>query len=334
MDQAGRVRVCVDAAGGDYAPSVVLEGVAQALGEDPLLEVLLVGPEDIVSPFAATLDRVTAHRAEQVIGMDEHPAAAVRTKKDSSIVVGCRLVREGAAEAFFSAGSTGACMAAATLLMGRIKGVSRPAIAAVLPTATTPTILLDVGANADCKPEHLTAFAHMGRAYAQVVLDVAEPVVGLLNIGEEPTKGSLLAIEAFALMDDQVPGFAGNIEGRDVMTGVVDVVVTDGFTGNVSLKLLEGTSRVLLGQIKDALTSTFTARLAALAVAQPLRRLKARLDPDTYGGAPLLGVRGVCIIGHGSSGREAIAAGIRVAAQAVRGRLTERIAEAVAAPPD
>ncbi len=333
MNQAGRIRVCVDAAGGDYAPSVVLEGVTRALGDDPLLEVLLVGSDDVVSPFAACRERVTAHPAAQVIGMEEHPAAAVRTKKDSSIVVGCRLVREGAAEAFFSAGSTGACMAAATLVMGRIKGVARPAIAAVIPTATTPTILLDVGANADCKPEHLTAFAHMGRAYAQVVVGVAEPVVGLLNIGEEPTKGSLLAIEAYALMADEVPGFAGNVEGRDVMTGVVDVVVTDGFTGNVSLKLLEGTSRVLLAQVKEALTSTLSARIAAVAVLRPLRRLKARLDPDTYGGAPLLGVQGVCIIGHGSSGSEAVAAGIRVAAQAVRGRLTERIAEAVSQHP-
>jgi phosphate acyltransferase len=330
MTNARPVRVCVDAAGGDYAPTAVLEGVVRALADDPGLEVLLIGPADVVVPFGDAHDRVTAHPARQVIGMDEHPAAAVRTKKDSSIVVGCQLVRDGAAEGFFSAGSTGACMAAATLLMGRIRGVSRPAIAAIIPTATTPTVLLDVGANADCKPEHLVAFAHMGRAYAQVVLDVTAPTVGLLNIGEEPTKGSLLAIEAHSLMQDQTPDFAGNIEGRDVMTGAVDVVVTDGFTGNVSLKLLEGTSRVLLSQVKDAMTSSFTARLAAGVVAPPLRRLKARLDPDTYGGAPLLGVRGVCIIGHGSSNSDAVAAGIRVAAQAIRGRLTERIAEAVA----
>jgi len=332
VDQVGRVRVCVDAVGGDYAPGVVLDGVDQALAADPALEVLLVGPDAVVSPFAASRTRVSAHPAEQVIEMDEHPAAAVRTKKDSSIVVGCRLVREGAAEAFFSAGSTGACMAAATLVMSRIAGVSRPAIATVIPTATTPTVLLDVGANADCKPEHLVAFAHMGRAYAQVVLDVAEPVVALLNIGEEPTKGSLLAIEAHERMIDEVPGFAGNVEGRDVMTGAVDVIVTDGFTGNIALKLLEGTSRVLLGQVKEALTSTPVARIAALAAARPLKRLKARLDPDSYGGAPLLGVQGVCIIGHGSSGTDAVAAGIGVAARSVRGRLTERIAEAVSAP--
>lgn len=330
MTEGRRVRVCVDAAGGDYAPDAVLEGVSRALVEDPGLEILLVGPEDVVGPYADAHDRVSGHPAREIITMDEHPASAVRTKKDSSIVVGSHLVRDGAAQGFFSAGSTGACMAAATLVMGRIRGVSRPAIAAVIPTVTTPTILLDVGANADCKPEHLLLFAHMGRSYAEIVLGVDEPAVGLLNIGEEPTKGSLLAIDAHNLMRDAVPGFVGNVEGRDVMTGAVDVIVTDGFTGNVALKLLEGTSRALLGQVKDAMTSSLAARLAAGVVAPSLRRLKARLDPDTYGGAPLLGVRGVCIIGHGSSSAGAVAAGIRVTAQAIRGGLTEKIARAVA----
>ncbi|MDY0087886.1 MAG: phosphate acyltransferase PlsX [Coriobacteriia bacterium] len=329
MSEQRTVRVCVDAVGGDFAPQAVLAGVEEALLADPELEIVLVGPEGVVTPFAGGHDRVWKRVATQTIEMDEHPAAAVRTKKDSSIVVGCGLVRDGEADAFFSAGSTGACMAVATLVMGRIAGVARPAIATVLPTVTTPTVLLDVGANADCKPEHLVTFAHMGRAYAQAVLGVEEPATGLLNIGEEPTKGSALAIAAHALMEGSVRGFAGNIEGRDVLVGAVDVIVTDGFTGNVALKLLEGTSEVLLGQVKEALTSTSLARVAAGLVAEPLRRLKARLNPDTYGGAPLLGVRGVCIVGHGSSGSDAIAAGIRVAAQAVRGDLTRRIADAV-----
>lgn len=325
------VRVCVDAAGGDFAPDAVLEGVTRALAAEPDLEVVLVGPEDTVTPFADAHDRVVARIATEVIGMDDHPASAVRSKKDSSIVVGCRTVREGGADGFFSAGSTGACMAAATLLMGRLPGVARPAIATVLPTVASPTVLLDVGANADCKAEHLLAFAHMGRAYAETVLGIPDPAVALLNIGEEPSKGSALAIEAHELMANEVPGFCGNVEGRDVLIGAVDVIVTDGFTGNVALKLLEGTSRTLLGQVKEAMTSTFPKRAAAALLAPSLRKLKARLDPDTYGGAPLLGVKGVCIIGHGSSNASAVAAGIRVAAQATRADLTGRIAASVKA---
>ncbi|HET6498539.1 MAG TPA: phosphate acyltransferase PlsX [Coriobacteriia bacterium] len=332
MSETALVRVCVDAAGGDRAPSAVLEGVAAALDRDPSLAIVLVGPARDILPFADAHARVTAVETSEVIGMDDHPASAVRAKRDSSIVVGCGLVRDGVADAFFSAGSTGATMAAATLIMGRVPGLPRPAIAAVIPTVTTPTVLLDVGANADCKPEHLVTFAHMGRAYARVVLGVEHPATGLLNIGEEPTKGSALTVEAHSLLRDAIPGFVGNVEGRDVMTGAVDVIVTDGFTGNVALKLLEGTSRALLGQVKQALTSTFAARVAASVVAPPLRALKARLDPDTYGGAPLLGVKGVCIIGHGSSGCDAVAAGVKVAAQAVRGDLTGRIAAALSHP--
>ncbi|MDF1542520.1 MAG: phosphate acyltransferase PlsX [Anaerosomatales bacterium] len=330
MTEARPVRVCVDTMGGDFAPAEVLEGVTRALAADPALEVILTGPADIVVPYAETRPRATPHPTTQVIAMEDHPASAVRSKGDSSIVVGCRLVRDGEAEAFFSAGSTGACMAAATLVMGRLKGVARPAIATIIPTPTTPVVLLDVGANADCKPEHLVAFAHMGIAYAQAVLGVTEPAVGLLNIGEEATKGSALAIEAHALMLSAVPGFAGNVEGREVLSSAVDVIVTDGFTGNVVLKLLEGTSRTLLLQVREAMTSSPIRRMAAAVLAPSVRRMKARLDPDTYGGAPLLGVRGVCIIGHGSSSSRAVCAGIGVAARAVRGGMPERISTAVA----
>ncbi len=329
MIDVRRVRVVVDAMGGDRAPDEILSGVDKALAEDSDVQILLTGLDEVVTPFAAGRERVTAVPTTQVIGMDEHPATAVRAKKDSSIVVGCRLVREDSADAFFSAGSTGGCMAAATLVMGRIRGVSRPAIATVLPTSAEPAVLLDVGANADCKPEHLVAFAHMGAAYATTVLGVARPRITLLNIGEEPTKGSQLAIEAHKLMLAQVPGFAGNLEGRDVLGGGVDVIVTDGFTGNVALKLLEGTSKTLLGQIKAEMTATLSRKLAAAVLAPGLKRLKERLDPDTYGGAPLLGVRGVCIIGHGSSSARAVCAGIHVAATAVRGDLTGAIACAV-----
>lgn len=330
MTESRMITIAVDAVGGDFAPDEVLSGVALAIAGDAALRVVLTGPADVVEPFASKSgDRVTAYPTTQVIEMDEHPATAVRSKKDSSIVVGCRLVREKAADAFFSAGSTGAAMAAATLVMGRIKGVHRPAIATVLPTAGPPSVLLDVGANADCRPEHLLQFAHMGAAYATTVLGVVHPRIALLNIGEEPTKGSQLAIESHALIAEQVPGFIGNIEGRDIITGAADVIVTDGFTGNVALKLLEGTSKVLLGQVKDAMTGSVTNKAAAAVLKPALTKLKDRLDPDTYGGAPLLGVDGVCIIAHGSSKAKAVSNGIRVAAQAGRGGLTAQIAEAI-----
>ncbi len=305
MSDTRRVTVAVDAVGGDHAPAVVLEGVAAALAADSGLEVLLTGSAHVIEAFAAATDRCVAVATTQIIAMDENPAIAVRTKKDSSIVVGCRLVREGRAQAFFSAGSTGACMAAAMLVMGRIKGIPRPAIATVIPTSGSPVVLLDVGANADYKPEHLVHFARMGAVYARIVLDAQQPRVALLNIGEEPTKGSLLAIEAHELMRANVSGFIGN----------------------VALKLLEGVSRSLLGQVKEAMTANALTTLAAAVLKPSLTRLKHRLDPDTYGGAPLLGVDGVCIIGHGSSGAVAVASALRVAAQAVRGGLTERISD-------
>lgn len=321
--------VAVDVMGGDRAPGVVVDGVQLALSADPALHVLLVGPADIVR--AAEGPRCTPVVATEVIAMDEHPATAVRTKKDSSIVVGCRLVRDGSADGFFSAGSTGACMAAATLGMGRVRGVARPAIAAVIPGAAGPTVLLDVGANADVKPEMLVQFALMGRAYARTVLGVAEPTLALLNIGEEETKGSTLAQEAHALMVGAVPGFQGNAEGRDVSAGRFDVIVTDGFTGNVTLKVLEGLASTLMSELKAALTERTINKLAALVVAPSLKRMKSKLDPDVYGGAPLLGVNGVCIIGHGSSSTTAISNGVLVAARAARGRLTAAIADGLAA---
>jgi len=332
MTESRLITVAVDAVGGDFAPAEILTGVALALASDASVQIMLLGPAEVVEPFASSHgERVIAVPTSQVIEMDDHPATAVRSKKDSSIVVGARLVKERRADAFFSAGSTGAAMAAATLVMGRIKGVMRPAIATVLPTAGQPTVLLDVGANADCKPEHLVQFAHMGVAYAQTVLGVVAPRVALLNIGEEPTKGSQCAVEAHALMAQQVSGFVGNVEGRDVIAGSADVIVTDGFTGNVALKLLEGTSKILLGQVKDAMTSSTVNKAAAAVLKPAVAKVKERLDPDTYGGAPLLGVDGICIIAHGSSKAKAVYNGIRVAAQAGRGGLTQQIAESISA---
>jgi glycerol-3-phosphate acyltransferase PlsX len=323
------VTVAVDAMGGDHAPSAILDGVVAALAADAALSVLLAGPAEVVEPFASSHERVTAVATSEVIAMDEHPANAVRAKKDSSIVVGCRLVKEGRAEAFFSAGNTGAAMAAATLVMGRIPGVQRPAIATVVPGHDRQVVLLDSGANAENRPEHLLQFAHMGAAYACVVLGVEAPRVGLLSIGSEPSKGSTLVQEAHELMAQGVPGFAGNVEGGDIPLGTADVVVTDGFTGNVALKLMEGLAKELLGQVKDAMTATAVSKVAAAVLRPSLVRLKEQLDPDAVGGAPLLGIAGVSIIGHGSSGPRAVAAALEVAATAARGGLTDRIASGI-----
>lgn len=325
-----QVTIAVDAMGGDDAPAAVLAGCNAALAADPALHIALCGPAEVAGPFAAEHDRCEAVEAPEVIGMGEHPANAVRKKKGSSIVVGCRLVREGAADGFFSAGSTGACLAAATLVMGRAKGVSRPALATVIPSPAKPVVLCDVGANADCKPAYLVQFAHMATVYAQKVLGVADPSVALLNIGEEDTKGSAFAQEAFALLKEQVPNFAGNGEGCDILPGAFDIFVTDGFTGNVCLKTIEGTSSTLFKALKGVFTESPLTKLGALAVKGGLGNLKAQVSPDTYGGAPLLGVKGACIVGHGSSSPLAVKNGIRTAARIVREDVTGLIAQAVA----
>jgi glycerol-3-phosphate acyltransferase PlsX len=259
--------------------------------------------------------------------MDEHPAEAVRSKRDSSIVVGCRLVKEGKAAGFFSAGSTGACMAAATLVMGRVKGVTRPAIATVLPAPAGSVVLLDAGANADVRPDMLLQFAQMGAIYAAGGLGLEQPRIGLLNIGEEDTKGSLLVQEAYGLLKEQVQGFVGNIEGTELLAGKCDVVVTDGFTGNVVLKTVEGAVGALFKQLKAVFGASAKGKLAAALVQGDLRALKDTLSAEKVGGAPLLGVKGVAIIGHGSSSAAAVANGILATAHCARARIPELIAE-------
>ena len=323
--------VAVDALGGDFAPSVVLDGVKAALGQDPGLTVVLCGPKEVVEPFAASHERCIAKVTTEFIDMGEHPANAVRSKKDSSIVVGCRLVKEGEAGGFFSAGSTGACLAAATLVMGRIKGVARPALCTVVPSPAAPVILCDVGANADCKPEYLLQFAQMATVYARDVVGLPDPKVGLLNIGTEETKGSQFAQECHSLLAERLPNFHGNVEGKDVLAATCEVVVTDGFTGNVCLKTIEGASSVLFGAVKSAiLEGGPLAKIGGAAIKGSLKRLKGQVSADTYGGAPLLGVKGVCIVGHGSSSPEAIKNGILFTAKAIREDLTGMIAASVA----
>ncbi len=324
------VKVVVDAMGGDDAPGVVLEGVGQAVAQDPSLTVILTGPEDVIVPFAAQHGNVIAHPTTEVIGMGEHPAEAVRRKKDSSIVVGCRLVKDGEAGGFFSAGSTGACMSAATLVIGRIKGVKRPAIATVLPSPVAKVVFADMGANADCKPEYLVQFARMARVYAQVTLGIDNPSVGLLNIGEEETKGSEFAQECHRLMKEHVPNFRGNAEGRALALGGFDVIVTDGFTGNVALKVYEGVGMALLAGLKETIYSTMKSKIGGLLIKDALSKFKDELSADKYGGAQLLGCKGVCLIGHGSSNAQAICSGVLATADAIRQDMPGRLAFALA----
>ena len=326
-----KVTIAVDALGGDNAPGVVLDGVEQALAADQDLTVILCGPDEVVSPFAAAHDRCVAQATTEAISMGEHPAQAVRRKKDSSIVVGCRLVKEEAAQGFFSAGSTGACLAAATLVMGRAKGIARPALATVIPSPVRPVVMCDVGANADCKPEYLVQFGRMGSVYAQKMLGIEQPRAALLNIGEEEEKGSQFAQEAHKLMREKLPNFAGNAEGGDVLAANFDVFVCDGFTGNVCLKTIEGTSKVLFKTLKDIMMKSAVTKLGALALKGGLADLKRQVSADTYGGAPLLGVKGACIVGHGSSNATAVKNGVLTSAQLVREHVSELIAQTASA---
>ncbi len=330
---ASQVTLSVDAMGGDNAPDVVIEGARRALEEDPDLRILLCGTESAIASLGRESDRCIAVPTTQVISMSEHPAAAVRKKKDSSIVRGCKLVCEGQAQGFFSAGSTGACLTAATLVMGRLKGVKRPALGVLIPAYERPTFLIDVGANADCKPDYLVQFARMGVVYLQSILGVAHPRVGLLNIGEEDTKGSSFALSAYAALSKHVFEFAGNCEGGDLVQGRFDVVVTDGFTGNVCLKTIEGTSKLIFRHLKHALTSSLSAKMGALLVKGDLSALKEELNPDRFGGSPLLGVKGVCMVGHGSSNAQAIKNGILAGCAQVREGVPQRIADALSTTP-
>jgi glycerol-3-phosphate acyltransferase PlsX len=324
------VSIAVDALGGDAGPSVVLPGVAAALACDGDLEVLLCGPADVVEPFACEHDRCVPVVCTEEIGMGEHPATAVRKKKDSTIVVGCRLVHDGRAQGFFSAGSTGACLTAGTLVIGRIKGIARPALCTVIPSPIKPAVMCDVGANADCKPEYLVQFAQMASIYAEQVLDRPNPSVVLLNIGSEEAKGSAFAQECHALLKKKVPNFAGNGEGNDILAGTYDVFVTDGFTGNVCIKTIEGASKVLFGAVKDVFKKNPLTMLAALVLKGGLTDMKLSVSADTYGGAPLLGVAGACIVGHGSSNETAIMNGVLTTAKTVRSGVSDLIAQTIA----
>ncbi len=319
--------VAVDAMGGDGAPGEIVAGAR--LAADAGIPVILVGPPDQVGDTQG----LELLACEQVIAMDEEPGSAVRRKKDSSLVRAAELVRDGRASAMVSAGNTGATMASALLRMGRLRGVGRPAIATPLPRpGGPPAFLVDAGANADCTPAMLVQFARMGSAYSSARCGIERPTVGLLSIGEEPTKGNSLTKEAHALLaEEDGLHFAGNVEGRDLLAGPVDVVVTDGFTGNVALKALEGSLRFLVNALLEVFGRDEETRTASEALLPHLLPLFGEIDPDRTGGAMLLGVKGVCVISHGSSSAVAIDNAVRIAFELHQRGLVEEIGKAVAA---
>ena len=304
--------------GGDRAPDEIVTGAL--LAADERLTPILFGPAGLETGGLELVE------ASDVIAMHEKPSEAVRAKPDSSLVAACRAVADGRADAVVSAGNTGAMLVAGLIHLRRLPGVMRPAIAVVVPTAKGPSLLLDAGANADARPEHLLQFAAMGAIFARELLGHATPEIRLLSIGEEPEKGNQLTLEAHALLAASDLGFVGNAESNELLAGAADVVVCDGFTGNIALKLLEGTISTLLESLRSEIEASPRGRLGGLLIRPAAQRLRERLDPDTYGGAYLLGVRGLSVIAHGNSSRRAIANAIRLAARGVDRDVVGRLA--------
>ncbi len=331
-------KVVLDAMGSDHAPHAEIDG-ALAAARDLGVTVILVGQPEKVEPelrrcgWRGDGDKgIELVEAAEVIAMDDPVATSVRRKKKSSLRIGSKLVTEGRADGFVSAGNTGAAMATAKMVIGTLPGVDRPALAALIPTkASKPTLLLDVGANSECKPHHLAQFAIMGDAYSRAVLGTIKPVVGLMSIGEEEAKGNDLTKEAFPLLR-QLSGlnFVGNVEGRDLFSGSVDVIVTDGFTGNVMLKLSEGLTEAMLSMLKRELTTSAVTKAGAVLAKPAFQSIKKRLDYSEYGGAPLLGVRHIVVIGHGRSNARAIRNAIRNVKEFSENRAGERIEQGIA----
>jgi phosphate acyltransferase len=313
------VRVAVDALGSDRGPAEVVAGALQA-AEDGIQPVIF-GPPGLDTQGLELVVAVDA------IGMEEKPAEAVRSKPDSSLVSACRAVGEGRADAVVSAGNTGAMLAAGLLHLRRLPGIMRPGIAVPIPSRRGPSVLIDCGANADARPEHLLQFAHMGAVFAAEILGIAEPEVRLLSIGEEAEKGSQLTLEAYELLAaDARLRFTGNVESRQLLAGGAgDVIVTDGFTGNVCLKLLEGAITTLLEALREEISATATGKLGGALIRPAARRLRHQLDPETYGGAYLLGLRGLVVIAHGNSSRRAIANAVKLAARGVEHEVVRRL---------
>lgn len=328
--------IALDAMGSDRAPKPEIEGAIQASRRFGI-HVALVGPEETLQaelsrhPFSRSLPITVVH-ASEVITMEDKAVQAVRAKRDSSMRVGSRLVREGKAAAFISAGNTGAAMATAKMVLGGLPGVDRPALVAIIPTAVgTVSTLLDVGANVDCKPHNLEQFAMMGEIYFRSMFGTARPRVGLLSIGEEEGKGNELTRETYPLLKQLPINFVGNVEGRDIYNGKVDVIVSDGFVGNVALKTSEGVANLVRSTLKETLAATITRQVGYLLSRSAFHDFKKRLDHTEYGGAPLLGIRGACFITHGSSNANAIKNAVRVANDFAERDITAHIQKEMAA---
>ncbi|MFB0546256.1 MAG: phosphate acyltransferase PlsX [Anaerolineae bacterium] len=326
------MKIVLDAMGGDYAPQAAVEGGVQAAREWGV-EVVLVGRQEAVE---AELSRhetsglpLSVVHASQVIEMTDHPSIAAKEKKDSSMVVGLEMVKRGQAAAFVSAGNSGGVLASALFRLGRIPGIKRPALSTIYPTLEGMCFVLDVGANTDCKPEYLLQFGIMGSAYAERVLGIPNPRVGIVSTGEEEGKGSILAKEAFQLLEESGLNFVGNVEGKDIPLGLADVVVTDGFTGNVIIKLSQGVVTLLLSIVEEEIKRRPQAVLGALLAKAAFRAAKKRLDYSEYGGGALLGVKGVVIVAHGRSNSNAIKNAVRVAVRAVERGVLKAIEEGV-----
>lgn len=326
--------IAVDAMGGDHAPAHVVEGAFLAAREGAgRFAVTLVGREDAVRAELRRLEvpegLLGVVHASEVVEMHDPPNAALKAKKDSSMAVGIALHRDGKADAFVSAGNTGAVLSASTLILGRVRGVGRPTIGALLPTAARPCFLVDAGANVDCKARHLYEFAVMGSIYVGSLLGVERPRVGLLNVGEEEGKGNEVSQEAYALLKASALNFAGNVEGRDILKGAVDVVVCDGFVGNILLKFGESIPGFFKARLTAFAARSFTAKLAMLAARRGLRSVMKELDYQEHGGVPLLGVNGVSIIGHGGSPPKAIKNMVLRAEETARQKINVRIEDAL-----
>jgi len=315
--------------GGDHAPTEVVKGAVRAAKELPI-EIILVGDEARIKKELKALHApatITTAKATQVIGMNESPMQALKQKKDASVVVAVNLVKDKKADGIVSAGNTGALMAAALFGLGRIKGIERPAIATVFPTETGSVLLLDMGANVDCKPSHLRQFGLMGSLYAEHVMHISRPRVGLINIGEEREKGNELTREAWPLLKDSPINFIGNVESKEVMSGGVDVVVCDGFVGNLILKFSESVAYAIINMLKKELKKSFTSKLGAFMMMPALSSFRKSVDYNEFGGAPLLGLNGVCFKAHGRAKSQAIASAIREAYEAVRENLVDVISK-------
>lgn len=320
--------IAVDAMGGDHAPAVVIEGAIQAIKERPL-SIILVGREEQVKQkiesLGGSLQQFTIQNASEIVSMDESPSEALKKKKDSSIRVAFELVKQGKADGAISAGNSGAILATATFVLGRLQGVERPAIAWVIPTLKMPTVMIDVGANVDCKPSHLFQFGIMGAVFAEGILGISRPIVGLMSIGEEDVKGNQLVKKVHKTFSQSSLNFLGNVEGRDVFKGDVNVIVCDGFVGNICLKLSEGLAEAITLMLKSEIEKTFWAKVGYLLARNAFSRFKKKVDYAEYGGAPLLGTNGIGIIAHGRSSPKAIKNAILMADELVKQKLNAHL---------